>query len=104
MLFGDETYYDRRIPMELQPPRGSRLSRMIGIPQWKSKRLRNSFAQAIARPFIVLFKVPVALTGFYYLITFAWVVGINTTLAIFLTPLYNFGPKQIGKSHNLKSL
>jgi hypothetical protein len=32
----------------------------------------------------------------YYLLTFAWVVGINTTLAIFLTPLYNFGPLQIG--------
>lgn len=32
----------------------------------------------------------------YYCLTFAWVVGINTTLAIFLTPLYNFGPKQIG--------
>jgi hypothetical protein len=29
-------------------------------------------------------------------LTFAWVVGINTTLSIFLTPLYNFGPKQIG--------
>ncbi len=28
--------------------------------------------------------------------TFAWVVGINTTLSIFVTPLYGFGPKQIG--------
>lgn len=28
--------------------------------------------------------------------TFAWVVGINTTLSLFLTPLYNFGPLQIG--------
>lgn len=28
--------------------------------------------------------------------TFAWVVGINTTLSIFLTPLYDFGPLQIG--------
>ena len=71
--------------------------RMIGIAQWRSRKLRNTFPQAMARPFIVLFKLPVFLTAFYYLITFAWVVGINTTLAIFLTPLYNFGPKQIGK-------
>jgi hypothetical protein len=71
--------------------------RMIGIPQWRSRTLRNTFPQAMARPFVALFKVPVSLTAFYYLITFAWVVGINTTLAIFLTPLYNFGPKQIGK-------
>lgn len=28
--------------------------------------------------------------------TFAWVVGINTTLSLFVTPLYGFGPKQIG--------
>jgi hypothetical protein len=28
--------------------------------------------------------------------TFAWVVGINTTLSIFLGPVYGFGPKQIG--------
>lgn len=36
---------------------------------------------------------------FYYMFTFAWVVGINTTLSIFVTPLYNFGLKQIGKNH-----
>lgn len=28
--------------------------------------------------------------------TFAWAVGINTTLSIFVTPLYGFGPRQIG--------
>ena len=44
----------------------------------------------------VLIKPTVLLSIIYYCLTFAWVVGINTTLAIFLTPLYNFGPKQIG--------
>jgi hypothetical protein len=98
ILFVDETYYDRHIPLESQPPRGSRMMRMIGVSQWKSRNLRNTFGQAMSRPFIVLSKLPVAIASFYYLITFAWVVGINTTLAIFLTPLYNFGPRQIGKS------
>jgi hypothetical protein len=72
--------------------------RMIGVSQWRSRSLRNSFGQAMARPFIVLSKLPVAISTIYYMVTFAWVVGINTTLAIFLGPLYNFGPKQIGKS------
>jgi len=48
------------------------------------------------RPIKVILKPTVFLSCFYYLLTFAWVVGINTTLSIFLTPLYNFGPKQIG--------
>jgi hypothetical protein len=48
------------------------------------------------RPIRVIIKPTVLLSTFYYFLTFAWVVGINTTLAIFLTPLYNFGPKQIG--------
>lgn len=48
------------------------------------------------RPIRVIIKPTVFLSVIYYFLTFAWVVGINTTLAIFLTPLYNFGPKQIG--------
>lgn len=48
------------------------------------------------RPVKVIIKPTVFISCFYYLLTFAWVVGINTTLSIFLTPLYNFGPKQIG--------
>lgn len=48
------------------------------------------------RPIRVILKPTVFLSCLYYLLTFAWVVGINTTLSIFLTPLYNFGPKQIG--------
>jgi hypothetical protein len=44
----------------------------------------------------VIAKPTVLLSCTYYCFTFAWVVGINTTLSIFLTPLYNFGLKQIG--------
>lgn len=102
MIFADETYYDRRIPVDSQPARGSHFSRMIGIAQWKSRQQRNTFGQALQRPFIAISKLPVLLTTLYYMLTFAWVVGINTTLSIFLTPLYNFGPKQIGK-HTLSS-
>ncbi|KFY12347.1 hypothetical protein V492_03928 [Pseudogymnoascus sp. VKM F-4246] len=96
MIFADETYYDRQIPIDAQPTRSSHISRMLGIAQWRGRRHRNTISQALLRPFIVISKLPVFLTVIYYMLTFAWVVGINTTLSIFLTPLYSFGPKQIG--------
>lgn len=93
----DETYYDRKLPPSEQPQRRSRVLRVIGVEQWHTRHLRNTFTEAMSRPFIVLVKLPVLISNTYYLLAFAWVVGINTTLAIFLTPLYKFGPKQIGK-------
>ncbi|EER41297.1 MFS transporter [Histoplasma capsulatum var. duboisii H88] len=92
----DETYYDRKLPESQQPPRGPQWKRMVGIEQWHSRHLRNTFKDACMRPLIIICKPPVFISMVYYLLTFAWVVGINTTLSIFLGPLYNFGPKQIG--------
>ncbi|KAK4167479.1 putative permease of the major facilitator superfamily [Cladorrhinum sp. PSN259] len=94
--FLEETYYDRAISVEQQPPRGSRISRLIGQSQWKSRHLRNTFGQACWRTISVLLKPIVAISCLFYAATFAWAVGINTTLAIFVTPLYGFGPKQVG--------
>ncbi|PNS20561.1 hypothetical protein CAC42_6011 [Sphaceloma murrayae] len=96
VIFVEETYYDRRISIESQPPRGTRLESLIGIAQFRTRKYRNTFAQASLRPVRVILKPIVFLSVLYYLLTFAWVVGINTTLSIFLTPLYNFGPLQIG--------
>lgn len=98
ILFVDETYYNRRIPRSEQPPRQSRMLRLIGIEQWRSRKQRNTFLQAVLRPIRVVMKPTVFISVVYFLFTFAWVVGINTTLSIFLTPLYNFGLKQIGES------
>ncbi|CAD0100111.1 unnamed protein product [Aureobasidium mustum] len=75
---------------------GTRLQQILGISQYRSRHLRNSFGQACSRPFRVIIKPTVFLSNVYYTLTFAWVVGINTTLSIFLTPLYKFGPLQIG--------
>jgi nitrate/nitrite transporter NarK len=96
ILFVDETYFNRKIPASERMPRQSRLKRIIGIEQWHSRHQRSTFAQAVMRSVKVISKPTVFLSCFYYLFTFAWVVGINTTLAIFVTPLYNFGPRQIG--------
>ncbi|KAL8771747.1 MAG: hypothetical protein Q9209_002938 [Squamulea sp. 1 TL-2023] len=96
ILWGDETYYDRRLPEEKQPPRQSHLLRLIGVEQWRSRHLRNGFREAMMRALKTISRPVVLLANFYYMLTFAWVVGINATLALFLTSSYGFGPKQIG--------
>ncbi|KAL8679024.1 MAG: hypothetical protein Q9186_004652 [Xanthomendoza sp. 1 TL-2023] len=95
-LLMDETYYDRRISRDKQPLRSSRFLRVVGVEQWRSRHLRNTFSEAMARPIHVILKPTVLISFVYFLFTFAWVVGINTTLSIFLVPLYDFGTKQIG--------
>jgi nitrate/nitrite transporter NarK len=96
VLFMDETYYNRTLGPDQRPKRKSRLMRLVGVEQFKSRKQRSTFRQAFMRPVKVLMKPTVFLSCLYYIFTFAWVVGINTTLAIFVTPLYNFGPLQIG--------
>ncbi|KAL8928415.1 MAG: hypothetical protein Q9172_000901 [Xanthocarpia lactea] len=96
ILWGDETFYDRRLPSEKQPRRQSHLLRLIGVEQWRSRHLRNGFGKAIMRALRTISRPVLLLANFYYMFTFAWVVGINATLALFLTSSYGFGPKQIG--------
>ncbi|KAK0642869.1 major facilitator superfamily domain-containing protein [Cercophora newfieldiana] len=91
-----ETYYDRSIPAAEQPAPGNRIGRLVGTAQFKSRHLRNTFGQACWRTVSVLIKPIILISCFFYAFTFAWAVGINTTLSIFVTPLYGFGPKQIG--------
>ena len=68
VLFVDETFYDRRIPTEAQPPRGTRIGRLLGVPQWRSRSLRNSFGEACMRSVRVILKPTVAISCFYYLL------------------------------------
>ncbi|KAK5164902.1 uncharacterized protein LTR77_009566 [Saxophila tyrrhenica] len=100
IAFGEETYFNRKIPIDERPVRqpgvGGQMKRLIGIEQWRDRKQRSTFSQAAMRPILVLIKPTVFLSTVYYLLTFAWVVGINTTLSIFVTPLYGFGLNQIG--------
>ncbi|KAL2807769.1 major facilitator superfamily domain-containing protein [Aspergillus granulosus] len=95
-LFVEETYYDRKNKDFELVPNAPRWKRMIGIQQRQTRYIKNSVKDAAMRPVTVILKPVVAWATLYYLLTFAWVVGINTTLSIFLGPLYGFGPKQIG--------
>lgn len=97
IFFVEETYYDRKIPEEQQPPHGSRLMRLIGVQQRRNRQPSNTFLEAMMRPIKAISKPVILLTNVYYLLTFAWSVGINATLAQLVAPLYGFGPKQIGR-------
>ena len=96
ILFMDETYYDRRVAQIPQPPKRFRIMRLVGIEQFRARHQRNSLYEAIMRSIKVIMKPTVLISVIYYLLIFSWSVGINTTLSIFLQPLYGFGYKQIG--------
>jgi MFS family permease len=100
VLFVDETYYNRDIPVSEQPPRVSRFKRLIGTEQWKSRHQRNTFLEACYRP-IQAMRWPVFIPCFFYLVTFAWSVGINNALSVFLAENYGFSPKNTGKLRSL---
>ena len=95
-LFVEETYYDRKNTQFELVPNAPRWKRMLGIQQWQTGYIINTPLDAVMRPLQVVVKPVVFLSMIYYMLTFAWVVGVNTTLSIFVGPLYGFGPKQIG--------
>ncbi len=100
LAFVDETFYDRRISLAQQPKRKSRLLRLVGVEQWKTRHQRSSFGRACLRPFVAVLKLPVFLSFLYYVFTFAWVIGVNTQISVFLTnpELYAFNDKDLGTS------
>ena len=90
ILFLDETFYPRHIPAEKRPQRRSRMMRMIGVEQLKQHYTGNSFFGAASRPALTILKLPVLLSCVYYFFTFAFVIGNNVTISVFLIPEYNF--------------
>ncbi|KAE8346277.1 hypothetical protein BDV24DRAFT_147495 [Aspergillus arachidicola] len=96
ILFVEETYYDRKNTQPDLVPNAPRWKRMLGIQQRRSGYIVNTPKDAVMRPITVIMKPVVFLSTIYYMLTFAWAVGVNTTLSIFVGPLYGFGPKQIG--------
>ncbi|KAF2767400.1 MFS transporter [Teratosphaeria nubilosa] len=101
IVFAEETFYDRKISLDKRrsptPGVGGRISRLVGVEQWRSRGERNTFLEAMMRPMRVILKPTVFISTVYYLLTFAWVVGINSTLAIFMTKdPYDFRLKGIG--------
>ena len=70
-----ETYYDRSIGLAQQPQPKSRLYRLVGVEQFRTRHLRNSFAEAVMRSVKAISRPTVFISTVYYLLIFAWVVG-----------------------------
>ena len=92
----DETIYNRNLTRGQQPLPKSRLLRLVGVEQWRSRHLRQTFLQALMRPLIAISKLPVLLCTVYYFLNFAWIIGVNTTISIWLTTFYKFTPYNLG--------
>lgn len=97
VLFVEETYYDRSIPIDERPQRGARWERLLGIAQRRTKQPSNTFFQAMMRPVTAISKPVILMTNIYYLFTFCWAVGINTALTQFLVNSYGFTTNGIGQ-------
>lgn len=92
----DETIYNRNIPIAEQPVPKSRLLRLVGVEQWRSRHQRQTFVQALIRPIIAISKLPVLLCTVYYFLNFSWIIGVNATISIWLTTFYEFTPYNLG--------
>jgi len=93
ILFIDETFYDRRLPRSEQPAWNSRLLRLTGF----ERHGRYSLLSALSRPFVAISKIPVAVITVYYFLNFSWTIGVNSTIATWLSEDYHFTGKQTGK-------
>ncbi|CAI7672329.1 unnamed protein product [Penicillium pancosmium] len=91
ILFLDETLFDRKAPPS---SRGTFFTRLFGIQQAKAPR--RSFVQCMARPVVAVTKIPVLTILIYYFLNFAWVIGVNTTIGIWLSSIYKFSTREIG--------
>jgi MFS family permease len=97
IFFMDETFYPRHLSPGKYPVRKSRILRVLGIEQWKTNLVPNTFLQAGMRSWTAITKLPVFLACVYYFMTFAWVIGVNITIGVFIIPAYKFTFDNLGK-------
>lgn len=95
----DETFYPRHLATNQVPVRKSRLLRLLGVEQWKTNLIPNTFLQAGMRSWTAITKLPVLLSVVYYFMTFAWVIGVNITIGVFIIPAYNFTFDNLGECY-----
>ncbi|KAJ5643407.1 MFS transporter [Penicillium longicatenatum] len=88
----DETLFDRKAPPS---SRGSYLSRLVGVQEARASR-HKSFIGCMSLPVVAITKIPVLTILIYYFLNFAWVIGVNTTLSIWLSNKYGFSIQSIG--------
>ena len=90
----DETLFNRRnVPAQVS--RGSYIPRLVGV--YTLKQRPRSLKQSMMRPIVAITKLPVLAIMVYYFLNSAWVVGVNTTIGIWLNDIYGFSTRGIGK-------
>ena len=100
LAFMDETIYNRGLDPSQQPIPKSRALRLIGVEQWRSRRQRQTLLQACTRPVIALSKLPVLLCVIYGFLNFAWFIGTDASITVFLSRDYHFNTYNLGKPCN----
>lgn len=93
VFFLDETLFDRKAPPD---SRGPYLSRLVGVGEARISR-HKSFVGCMLIPVVAITKVPVLTILIYYFLNSAWVVGVNTTISIWLSNKYGFSLQDIGR-------
>jgi len=86
-LFGEETLYDRKLsPVPKTNAIGVRkkLETLTGVTGIKLRKYRMSTFQAIMQPFLVFVRPNMIMMSVYIALTFAWAIGLNTTLVVFV--------------------
>jgi len=95
VLFGDETFYPRHLMRDQIPQRKSRLLRLVGVEQIRTKYTDNTLMGAGKRPILTIAKLPVFLVCLFYFFDFPWTIANNTTISVFIIPAYNFSYRNL---------
>ena len=90
VLFLDETFVSSKTVGDPLAGHKSRFRRLLGIEQRQSNLIGNTFAQALKQPAITITKPPVFLSCLYYMLVFAWIVGLNAAINVFIKQIYKF--------------
>ncbi|KAG8526412.1 uncharacterized protein KY384_000005 [Bacidia gigantensis] len=86
VIVGRETWYYRGNDQdEQQRLLKSRSLQLIGVAQWRSRKLRPSLLQAFMRSFKTIANPIILMVNVYYCITLAWIVPMSS---IILQPIF----------------
>ena len=70
--------------------------RLLGIEQRRNNLIGNTFTKALKQPAVAITKPPVFLSSLYYMLVFAWIIGLNAAINVFIRQIYGFRYDQIG--------
>jgi MFS family permease len=96
VLFLDETFVNRKAIGDPLAGRKSRVLRLLGVEQHQRNLIGSSFPQALKQTALAITKLPVFLSSLYYMFVFAWVIGLNAAINVFIREIYGFRYDQIG--------